>query len=174
MHDGYLGFLSYSFYPIFMRTSCLSFLLIFGLGTMNAQDIPSIDFPKLEAYMTSQGDTTVVYNFWATWCRPCVAELPYFVQLDNEYADRPLKVVFVSLDFPDQKARMEAFIARKGITQEVIHLDVSDQNAMINGIDPKWSGAIPATLIVGPNTRAFKEQSFTYEELTKWVASVFL
>jgi len=144
------------------------------ISSLAAQSIPTLDYAGLQQYMQqqSQTDTTVVYNFWATWCRPCVAEMPYFQRLDSLYADRPFKLVFVSLDFPDQKARLEAFVDRKGIQAEVLHLDEADQHTMINGISPDWSGALPATLIVGPTGRAFKEQSFTYQELSAWVETM--
>lgn len=155
---------------LLMHKWLLTAWLWLGAGWLPAQDIPTIDYPALQAFMARQGDTTVVYNFWATWCRPCVAELPSFLRLDSAYAAQPVKVVLVSLDFPDQKDRLEAFVARKELQPEVLHLDASDQNAMINGISPEWSGALPATLIVGPQGRTFKEQSFTYEALAQWVA----
>jgi thiol-disulfide isomerase/thioredoxin len=155
------------------------FSLICGIGLLlsaSAQSVPTLDYAGLKAYMAeqSQHDTTVVYNFWATWCRPCVAEMPSFQRVDSAYAARKVKVVFVSLDFPDQKNRLEAFVQRKGIEAEVLHLDENDQNAMINGVSPDWSGSIPATLIIGPELRAFKEQSFTYQGLTTWLDEVLM
>ena len=158
-----------------MQKWLLSLVVAWGLiASAAAQSIPTLDYAGLQQYMQQQhsSDTTVVYNFWATWCRPCVAEMPYFQRLDSLYADRPFKLVFVSLDFPDQKARLEAFVARRGIQAEVLHLDEADQNTMIDGISPDWSGALPATLIVGPQGRAFKEQSFTYQELSTWVETM--
>jgi thiol-disulfide isomerase/thioredoxin len=156
-----------------MQQRLITFLYALGLSfTVTAQSIPTIDYADLQQYMQQQGDTTVVYNFWATWCRPCVAELPYFLQLDSAYVGQPVKVVLVSLDFPDQKDRLEAFVQRKGIQPEVLHLDEANQDAMINGIDPTWTGAIPATLVLGPHGRAFHEGSFTYEALSQWITSL--
>ena len=141
-------------------------------ASLKAQTIPTVNLEGLKAHMLAQGDTLTVYNFWATWCRPCVAELPYFEQLNKEYADKGVKVVFASLDFPDQYERMVKFTEKKGLQAELLHVDEADQNALINGISPRWSGALPATVIVGPGVYTFKEQSFTYEELSEWVDGI--
>lgn len=142
-----------------------------SLHESSAPSIATVDFAGLQDFMAEQEaeGELVVYNFWATWCRPCVAELPAFTKLHQAYADRGIKVVLVSLDFPDKKQQMEQFVAERDLQPAVIHLDDPDQDVWINGISPEWSGAIPATLLKGPAYRAFKEQGFTYEELQAWV-----
>jgi len=156
----------------FMKKYFLLFCLAVSAFQVQAQSIPTVDLNGLKAHMLAQGETLTVYNFWATWCRPCVAELPYFEQLNQEYADKGVKVVFASLDFPDQYDRMVAMTQKKNLQSELLHVDEADQNALINGISHKWSGALPATVIVGPGVYTFQEKSFTYEELTEWVDSI--
>ena len=147
--------------------------LAFGLTMhLQAQDIPVIeDFATLEARMNQPTDTLVVYNFWATWCRPCVAELPYFEKLNQEYAEKKVKVVLVSLDIESMGANLPVFVQRLGLQSEVVHLTDGKQNDWIPKINESWGGAIPATLIKMPekDIHAFKAQSFTYEELKIWV-----
>lgn len=138
-------------------------------GQDNVPSIPTVDYEGLKAFMAEQEAEVIVYNFWATWCRPCVAELPAFEQLNEAYADQGVKVVLVSLDFPDVKQRMEEFVSRRELKSTVIHLDDPNQDVWINGISPEWSGAIPATLVVKGDQSGFKEQGFTYEELQEWV-----
>ena len=71
---------------------------------LQAQDIPVIeDFATLEARMNQPTDTLIVYNFWATWCRPCVAELPYFEKLNQEYAE---KKVFKAQSFTYEELKI--------------------------------------------------------------------
>lgn len=116
-----------------------------------------------------QSDTVMIYNFWATWCKPCIEEMPHFEALGQKFADKKLKVVFVSLDFiKDLEKRVNPFLSRKGINSEVLILDGgNDPNKWIDRIEPQWSGAIPATIILrtSDNYRGFFEREFTYEEL---------
>ena len=159
-----------------MKTLFVAFLL---LGTSflyaQAQEIKVIDYAGLEAYMEQQTpEKLYVYNFWATWCGPCVKELPYFTRLDSAYEAQQVEVVFVSLDFPDLLDRaVKPMVAKKLPGQEVLLLDDPKQQVWIPKIDPEWGGAIPATLVMGnsQNIRAFKSQSFTYEEISEWIES---
>lgn len=130
--------------------------------------IPSYDFDQLTAEVFSkQNDTTYVVNFWATWCKPCVEELPAFEKLQATYAtSNPVKVVLVSLDFPQKvESQVIPFIEKHQIQSQVILLDDADANGWIPKVDTTWSGAIPATLIFDKNVKQFYERSFTYEQL---------
>ncbi len=133
-------------------------------------EVKSYDYAGLEAYMKMESDTTYVYNFWATWCAPCVKELPVFLQLQETYKDKPFKLVLVSLDFPKSVEKsLMPFLEKKKMDVEVILLNDPDANSWIEKIDKDWSGAIPATLIVKNEKRKFFEQSFDYETLEKEV-----
>ncbi|MEM7373983.1 MAG: TlpA disulfide reductase family protein [Bacteroidota bacterium] len=157
-----------------MRTCVLILCCTVGVSlALPAQPPQQIDFESLESYMDARAnsDSLYVYNFWATWCKPCVAELPYFEQLHRDYASRKVKVIFVSLDFPAFAEALESFIKKKGLSAEMLWLVDPDANSWIPKVNEDWSGVIPATLLLGPsrNIRAFKEQSFTYDELTQWI-----
>jgi thiol-disulfide isomerase/thioredoxin len=128
--------------------------------------IPSLDFSELNKFLTIENDTTYVVNFWATWCRPCIKELPAFEKLTADYSDKKVKVLLVSLDFPDKiDSQVVPFIEKNNIQSQVLLLDDGDANSWIPKVSEKWSGAIPATLIYNKNTRLFYERSFTFEEL---------
>ena len=131
------------------------------------EDIPEYDFAGLEPIFEKRDDNIYVINFWATWCKPCVAELPYFEQLHEDYRDSHVKVVLVSLDFPHQiESKLLPFIQDNKIQSEVVLLDDPDANAWIDAVDRSWSGAIPATLVYNRSLRQFYEQSFhSYSEL---------
>ena len=133
-------------------------------------EVKSFDYEGLEAYMTIKNDTTYVYNFWATWCAPCIEELPSFLKLQETYKDKPLKLILISLDFPKSVEKsLMPFLEKKKMNVEVILLNDPDANSWIEKVDKNWSGAIPATLIVNKNQRKFYEQSFDYETLEKEV-----
>jgi len=133
-------------------------------------DVKSFDFERLEPYLNIKNDTTYVYNFWATWCEPCVAELPSFLKLQETYKNKPFKLVLVSLDFPKSVEKsLLPFVAKKKLNAEVILLNDPDANSWIEKVNKEWSGAIPATLIFNAKQRKFFEQSFDYETLEKEV-----
>src|SRR5690606_38467372 len=128
------------------------------------------DFTGIEPMLTSGSDTTYIVNFWATWCAPCIEELPYFEELTSETRGQAVKVLLVSLDFRKQlSTRLLPFIKKHNLRSEVIVLDDPDANAWIDKVDPSWSGAIPATLVFRGDRREFKEQTFTRAELFQLV-----
>ena len=130
-------------------------------------------FEAMAPLVERRPDTLHIINFWATWCAPCVKELPYFEELTRERGDRPLKVVLVSLDFRQQlETRLLPFLKDRDITSSVVVLDDPDANSWIDRVDPSWSGAIPGTLFLGKGTRLFREQTFTRNELHSLVDSL--
>lgn len=134
----------------------------------SAQDVKIVDYAGLEPMLSKQNDTTYVVNFWATWCAPCIKELPYFQQVHDSYKDKKVKVLLVSLDFERQiQSRLLPFIAKNKLTPEVVVLNDPNSNKWIDKVDPSWSGAIPATLFIKNDKRLFFEKEFTLEEIEK-------
>ncbi|MEX0813961.1 MAG: TlpA disulfide reductase family protein [Chitinophagales bacterium] len=147
----------------------LLFLLFSGILNLTAGDeVKILNYEQFEKRIKSDKEGTVVYNFWATWCKPCVEEIPYFEKINAEYKEKGVRVVFVSLDFKSQyEKKLLPFVEKNEMKSEVLLLDAPDYNNWLDKISTKWSGAIPATLIVNNNTGRwdFYEQSFTYNEL---------
>ncbi len=139
-----------------------------SIQSVENKTIEVYSFNELEPLLNMADENTYVINFWATWCGPCVKEIPYFQELHDTYSNQNLKIILVSLDFPDKlESQLIPFIKRKNITPQVILLDDSDENTWIPKVDESWSGALPATLIYNKNKRTFYEQSFTKETLQK-------
>ncbi len=153
----------------------IAFLLILPLIKVAGQTVSAIDAEELISLTTQADDTTYVINFWATWCSPCVKEIGYFEKLHQQYRNQKLKVILVSLDFPNQlDRRVIPFLEEKGISAEVKLMTDTDYNAWIDRVDPSWSGAIPATLIYRENRRLFLEKECTYNELIKHLHQIHL
>jgi thiol-disulfide isomerase/thioredoxin len=126
------------------------------------------DFNGFKKFLNKKDDKIHVINFWATWCAPCVKELPYFEQLNEKYGAKNVDVVLVSLDFPHlYDSKLKPFIVKNKLKSKVIALDDVDMNSWIPKIDKDWSGSIPATIIYKNGISKFFEQSFTYESLEK-------
>lgn len=123
------------------------------------------DFNGLEKFLSTTNDKTYVVNFWATWCAPCIKELPYFEKLNANYSDQ-LEVILVSLDFPSKyETKLKPYIKEKKLQSKIVALNDVDSNTWIPKVDENWTGAIPATIIFNKNKRKFYEKSFTYDEL---------
>ena len=145
-------------YPKFLMFFLFSLLL-------RAQTVPSLSYTELKPLINQSGDKIYVVNFWATWCAPCIKELPYFEGL-NQRED--VEVLLVSLDFPKHKeSRLLPFIKKNKLQSKVVLLDDADENYWINDINSDWSGALPATLIYTQKQRGFYEESFTAPKLDK-------
>lgn len=135
--------------------------------------IASYDFTSLEPVLHKNDDTIYVINFWATWCLPCVKELPYFEEINKKYKKQKVKVILVSMDMPKKvETSLIPFVKKKKLTAEVLHLDDPDANSWIEKVDKDWSGAIPATIIYNSKNRKFYERSFTFEELEREVLTL--
>ena len=137
-----------------------------------AQDVEIIHFDQLEARIAKEQTKLLVVNFWATWCGPCVKELVHFEKIHENYKDKDVHVLLVSLDFPNKiENSLKPFIKKNSIDADLVVLDEPNSNKWIDKIDPSWSGAIPCTLVINPvkHTRNFYEKEFTYEELEKTI-----
>jgi len=124
------------------------------------------DFKNFKPFLNQRNDTVYVINFWATWCTPCVKELPSFNKIQQAYKKEKVKILLVSMDFSDKiKSQLIPFIRKNNLTPEVILLDAPNENSWITEIDSKWSGSVPATLIYKNKKRDFYSKPMTYNSL---------
>lgn len=124
------------------------------------------NFDGIQQYLETSDNKTYVVNFWATWCAPCVKELPYFEELGTNFKDKDVEVILISLDFPQQyEAKLIPFIEKNKLQSKVVALNDPDSNSWIPKVSHAWTGALPATLIFNAKERKFFEKSFDYNEL---------
>ncbi|MEC8831200.1 MAG: TlpA disulfide reductase family protein [Bacteroidota bacterium] len=129
-------------------------------------NFPVYDFEEFEPMLHRNDGNTYIVNFWATWCKPCLEEMPFFERINAAYKNHNVKVVLVNLDMPHMwKKRLEPYVENKDIASEVVILDDPKQKEWIPKVSADWSGGIPATLIYNKDKRAFYEHGFSFEQL---------
>lgn len=131
-------------------------------------------FGEVAHLFEKQNDTTYVVNFWATWCKPCVKELPFFERMQSERQEDKVQVVLVSLDFKRQlESKLKPFLEEHKLQSEVVAFVDGKYNNWIDKVSQDWSGAIPATVVYNKSKKIFHASSFpTYQELAEKVDAV--
>ena len=130
-------------------------------------------FDEMEYIFKNDNDSIYVINFWATWCKPCVKELPYFEELNREMEKDKVKVILVSLDFKKQiESKLIPFLKKRAIQSDVVLLLDDKAVNWIDRVDESWSGAIPATVFYNKDYWEFYEGEFSsYDEIKNIVNS---
>ncbi|HVD99809.1 MAG TPA: TlpA disulfide reductase family protein [Cytophagaceae bacterium] len=142
-------------------------ILSFFLTATKADRVNTITLEQLQSKtIKPETNTLYVINFWATWCKPCVEELPYFETAGKKYPAEEVKILLVSLDFPSEREKVIKFVEKKNLQNEVYMLNAGNPNTWIDKIEPNWDGAIPATLMYKAGSKIFfKEGDLTAAEL---------
>ena len=131
-------------------------------------NFPIYDFDGMASLLSKKNDSTYIVNFWATWCKPCIEELPNFERTFAEQKDKKVALILVSLDMPSMwEKRLVPFVEKNDLQGEVVILDDPKMNEWIPKVNQNWGGGIPATLIYNRSKRSFFEQALTYEQLNK-------
>jgi thiol-disulfide isomerase/thioredoxin len=141
-----------------------------GQNSVWGQQVTMVKWTDVRKILTQKSDTTYIVNFWATWCKPCIAELPSFEQIQQNYKGQNVQVLLISMDFAKElKTRVIPFVNQRKIKSRVWLLNEPDANSWIDKVSPEWSGAIPAMLIVNnyKNKKVFFEQKLEYSRLVK-------
>jgi thiol-disulfide isomerase/thioredoxin len=140
-----------------------------GCKSEKNNEIKVVNFEQLEPVFTKNDDVLYVVNFWATWCGPCVKELPHFMEVYDQYkSNKKFRMVLVSLDDSDNlETSVKSFIERMNLKGELYLLDdIKKMNEWIPAVNPDWSGAIPATLVIkNGQTLSFDAKELSKEEL---------
>ncbi len=152
--------------------------LIFGLLFLCqlswSQGSELVKLDKLQQLIQGEKQQIQVVNFWATWCAPCLKELPLFEKLNGERKDVHIRLVSMDMDLDPDPEKVRKFVVRKKIQSEVLILNERNPNQWIDKVDKNWSGALPATLVINNKTgkRKFVEKELHEGDLEKLIAEV--
>jgi thiol-disulfide isomerase/thioredoxin len=139
-----------------------------------AQKANEIKLEDLQEILITPNKQIQVINFWATWCAPCVKEIPFFEKLNAENKEVAVTLVSMDYDLDPNPEKVNRFITRKKILSRVLILAETDPNSWIDKIDKDWGGALPATLIVNTKTgkRKLVQKELHEGELEKLINEV--
>ena len=143
--------------------SHLLFVLCISINGQ-AQTITKWKLNDLQTYLKNVKQPTII-NFWATFCKPCVKEIPYFQELVKKYKAKGVQLILVSLDLKEAYPnKIKSFAAQRKFTAPLYYLDETNADLFCPVVDPSWSGAIPGSLFVDNKKNYHK---FFEEELSK-------
>ncbi len=151
----------------------LAVVIATGVLPMLAQQRRSVEPVTLAALTAPPADSTTirVRNFWATWCKPCIEEMPIFDTLARRY--REIRIELVSVDSPRDSAKVRSFWQRRGYASvRVLHLRQELRSDDIDAIAPEWSGAIPMTIIERGSRRIVHEGQLDLAALEALIKSI--
>ncbi|MFN4082171.1 MAG: TlpA family protein disulfide reductase [Bacteroidia bacterium] len=133
-----------------------------------AQQITYVQTQDLINLKNNKSDTVYILNFWATWCKPCVEELPYLEKLNEKYSDKKVKVILLSNDFSRQvETKLKPFVKNNNIKSSVYFINEKTPNNWMPFVSEQWNGNIPATLVVFGNKNVLQlyDEQLNYEQL---------
>ncbi len=158
---------------------CIFLISFIGLRT-KAQEIKSVKITEV-GRIIAESKGPLIVNMWATWCKPCIEEIPYFISEVEQHnatltaAGDSIRMLLVSLDFKEAYPKeLASFVQKRKYTVPVVWLDETNADYFCPFIDEKWSGAIPATLFVNNKTgyRNFYEKQLSHEDLKKEIMAI--
>jgi len=116
-------------------------------GAQTIQALAANDTPRM-----------LLINVWATWCGPCLAELPELVTLNRMYRNGNFELVTISADTPDRKAAVLARLRERGVAARNYIFDGRDMDALASALDAEWPGGFPYTILVAPGGKIIQRQ----------------
>ncbi len=153
--------------------SIIILLLLSSVTTFS--QVKTVKLDALTSLLNNDADSVYVINFWATWCKPCIEELPYFEEATSAFSQKNVRIILVSLDFPSELDKvLLPFVKKKDFKSEVLLLDEQNPNEWIDKIEPEWTGSLPATIILRNRIkkRVFLEKQLEKEELFTTIQSM--
>ena len=168
-HQSYMRF-----FDVLLGMRTLIVLVLIAAGFSSFAQARVVKLPDLQKVMNDPSDQVKVINFWATWCGPCIKELPLFEKLSGTRKDVTVILVSMDMDLDPNPEKVHKFVARKKLMSQVLILDETNPNDYIDKIDKEWSGALPATIVINTKTgkRKFVERELHEGELEKLIEEV--
>ncbi len=154
-----------------IKLSLILLITTLGFHKMSGQNIPMISSDSVLSIINDIPDSgTVVINFWATWCPPCVYELPFFVKADTMLKGENVTFIFISFDPGSGAKQVSKFVKKNGVPGTHYIIGNYNMSEFIDAVDPKWEGGIPYTIVLTKDGRRNHSGSFeTFRDLWHFI-----
>jgi thiol-disulfide isomerase/thioredoxin len=157
-----------------LKTFFIAVLIMAVTAITHAQEIRSVKAVELEKII-AESKTPMVINFWATYCIPCIEEIPYFQEEVKKHAKDGVQLLLVSLDLKSSyPEKIKTFVKKRQFTAPMVWLNETDADYFCPKVDPKWTGSLPATLFINNKKgyRKFFEEEIPREKLQKEITAI--
>lgn len=132
----------------------LFFIIIFTTfnGVLNSQIILPADKLVLDSIKEANNGNVILFNFWATWCKPCVQEFPDLIKINKDFKNKNFKLIFVTLDFGDEEFKQtKDFLKKNNVDFVTYYNNFNKDDELIEYMDKKWDGGIPGSFFYDVN-----------------------
>lgn len=150
----------------YLPLTALLYLFSFTESFSQSKKVEKVNLKQLISLIDSKESPIHIVNFWATWCAPCIKELPYLQSVSDSY--KQVSLTLVSLDFEENAitSKIIPLLNKKNITSRNLLMTNIDYDTWIHKVEPKWDGAIPMTLIIDNRKNAKVRRHFLVGSLT--------
>lgn len=121
--------------------------------------IEPIDEEAIRQLVAGDGENFRLINLWATWCGPCVAEMPALVDINRMYRGRHFQMVTISMDEPDARSDALKVLKNAYASMKNYHSTITDTDEFAEAFDPQWPGPLPYTILVSPEGKVVYRQN---------------
>jgi peroxiredoxin len=127
--------------------------------------LETLDEAGLARLAKNDGEKLLVVNVWATWCGPCVEELPEFVTMNRMYRKRDFRLVTISLDEPEKKDAALKMLREQHVAAANYISTVKDRDKFAELLDKEWAGPLPHTLVIAPGGKVLYRKTNAIDPL---------
>jgi len=130
-----------------------------------AVDLKPIDAEAVARLAKNDSKKLRLINVWATWCGPCVIELPELVTMNRMYRGRDFEMITISMDEADRKDRALEMLKKLHVSSANYIYGAEEKDRLADALDREWSGALPMTVLVAPGGKVIYRKTGQIEPL---------
>ena len=127
-----------------------AFLVLLQVSTVCADDSSpeQLSSEGLKSLLEQQQGQVLIVNLWATWCAPCIREIPELMELELELASQGVRLIAVNMDDPADHERVREFVTGHFSDLHTYQRSDFDMDTLVSVVDPAWNEILPTTYLV--------------------------